>query len=133
MSHALLDFIIVLVTYKYFIWPLLTQKRCCEFCHTKHIMGLTLTGAYNTRQLQIVIINSILVVLSILAVVLRIWARRLQGLSLFIEDYLSIIALVRNLAVPSDEDRLICLKALALAVNALLFQSDCFSLAPISR
>ncbi|PYH54477.1 uncharacterized protein BO96DRAFT_436099 [Aspergillus niger CBS 101883] len=56
-------------------------------------MGLTLTGAYNTRQLQIVIINSILVVLSILAVVLRIWARRLQGLSLFIEDYLSIIAL----------------------------------------
>ncbi|RDK38374.1 hypothetical protein M752DRAFT_338951 [Aspergillus phoenicis ATCC 13157] len=69
-------------------------------------MGLTLTGAYNTRQLQIVIINSILVVLSILAVVLRIWARRLQGLSLFIEDYLSIIAL-----------------ALALAVNALLFQS----------
>lgn len=96
-------------------------------------MGLTLTGAYNTRQLQIVIINSILVVLSILAVVLRIWARRLQGLSLFIEDYLSIIALVRNLAVPCDEDRLICLKALALAVNALLFQSDCFSLAPVSR
>ncbi|OJJ72175.1 hypothetical protein ASPBRDRAFT_43575 [Aspergillus brasiliensis CBS 101740] len=69
-------------------------------------MGLTLTGRYNTRQLQIVIINSILVVLSISAVTLRIWARRLQGLSLFIEDYLSICAL-----------------ALALAVNALLFQS----------
>ncbi|OJI83591.1 hypothetical protein ASPTUDRAFT_55621 [Aspergillus tubingensis CBS 134.48] len=69
-------------------------------------MGLTLTGAYNTRQLQIVIINSILVVLSISTVFLRLWARRLQGLSLFIEDYLSIVAL-----------------ALALAVNALLFQS----------
>ncbi|PYH32207.1 uncharacterized protein BO87DRAFT_408415 [Aspergillus neoniger CBS 115656] len=69
-------------------------------------MGLTLTGTYNTRQLQIVIINSMLVVLSISAVSLRVWARRLQGLSLFIEDYLSIVAL-----------------ALALAVNALLFQS----------
>ncbi|BCS14850.1 hypothetical protein ALUC_70083A [Aspergillus luchuensis] len=69
-------------------------------------MGLTLTGTYNTRQLEIVIINSILVVLSVSAVFLRVSPRRLQGLGLFIEDYLSIVAL-----------------ALALAVNALLFQS----------
>ncbi|PWY88106.1 hypothetical protein BO94DRAFT_64517 [Aspergillus sclerotioniger CBS 115572] len=69
-------------------------------------MGLTQTGTYNTRQLQIVIINSILVVLSITAVSLRVWARRLQGLGLFVEDYLSIFAL-----------------ALSLGVNALLFQS----------
>lgn len=69
-------------------------------------MGLTLTGAYNTRQLQIVIINSILVVLSISTVFLRLWARRLQGQRLFIEDYLSIVALVRNSLVASCEDTL---------------------------
>ena len=59
-------------------------------------MGLTLTGTYNTRQLQIVIVNTILVVLSVAAVSLRVWARRLQGLDLFVEDYLSIFALVRE-------------------------------------
>lgn len=69
-------------------------------------MGLTLTGTYNTRQLEIVIINSILVVLSVSAVFLRVWARRLQGLGLFIEDYLSIVALVRYSLVPSCEHTL---------------------------
>lgn len=69
-------------------------------------MGLTLTGTYNTRQLEIVIINSILVVLSVSAVFLRVSPRRLQGLGLFIEDYLSIVALVRYSLVPSCEHTL---------------------------
>ncbi|PYH89325.1 hypothetical protein BO71DRAFT_444651 [Aspergillus ellipticus CBS 707.79] len=69
-------------------------------------MGLTLTGKYNTRQLEIVVINSILIVLSVSAVALRIWARKLQGLHLFLEDYLCLVAL-----------------ALSLGVNALLYQS----------
>ncbi|PWY92295.1 hypothetical protein BO70DRAFT_7042 [Aspergillus heteromorphus CBS 117.55] len=59
-------------------------------------MGLTPTGKYNKRQLQIVIINSLLIVLSVTAVLFRVWARKLQGLNLFIEDYLSFVALVRE-------------------------------------
>ncbi|PYI14811.1 hypothetical protein BO99DRAFT_11962 [Aspergillus violaceofuscus CBS 115571] len=69
-------------------------------------MALTLTGVYNARQLQIVVINSILVFLSVTAVLLRFWARNLQGLKPFLEDYLIVIALV-----------------LSLGVNILLFQS----------
>ncbi|PYI35382.1 hypothetical protein BP00DRAFT_442900 [Aspergillus indologenus CBS 114.80] len=69
-------------------------------------MALTLTGVYNARQLQIVVVNSILVILSVTAVLLRFWARNLQGLEPFLEDYLIVVAL-----------------ALSLGVNILLFQS----------
>ncbi|RAL08487.1 uncharacterized protein BO97DRAFT_437582 [Aspergillus homomorphus CBS 101889] len=69
-------------------------------------MKLTLTGIYNTRQLQIVVINSVLVVLSVTAVLLRFWARHLQRLRPFPEDYLIAVTW-----------------ALALGVNILLFQS----------
>ncbi|PYH86773.1 hypothetical protein BO82DRAFT_360506 [Aspergillus uvarum CBS 121591] len=69
-------------------------------------MALTLTGVYNARQLRIVVINSILVFLSVTAVLLRFWARNLQALEPFLEDYLIVVALV-----------------LSLGVKTLLFQS----------
>ncbi|RAK77404.1 uncharacterized protein BO72DRAFT_509227 [Aspergillus fijiensis CBS 313.89] len=69
-------------------------------------MALTLTGVYNARQLQIVVINSVLVFLSLTSVSLRFWARKLQRLKPFLEDYLIVVAL-----------------ALSLGVNILLFQS----------
>ena len=51
----------------------------------------------NTAGDSIIILGAIFIPLDILAVALRLWARRIKKTSLKLCDYLIIIALVRNI------------------------------------
>ncbi|KAF2772944.1 hypothetical protein EJ03DRAFT_150035 [Teratosphaeria nubilosa] len=59
---------------------------------------------HHDRQITVLAVNSVLVVLSVGAVALRFWARRLRQVSLYVDDYLIVAGLL-----------------LALGVNALLY------------
>jgi hypothetical protein len=60
----------------------------------------------HTRRNAILVLNSVLIVLSVVAVGLRFWARRIRKVPLFIDDYLIIAGLLT-----------------ALGINALLYQA----------
>ena len=75
-------------------------------------MAITQSGTYNKQQVQIISVNSILVCLSITAVALRFWARSIQRVSFYADDWLILVALF-----------------LALAINILLFYSNHVGLA----
>ena len=51
---------------------------------------------YNERQIQIIIVTTLLIVLSTAAVVLRCLARRLSGTGLFKDDWVITLALVSD-------------------------------------
>ncbi|KAH9828881.1 FAD/NAD(P)-binding domain-containing protein [Teratosphaeria destructans] len=59
---------------------------------------------YHDRQVTVLAVNSVLVVLSVGAVALRFWARRLRQVGLYVDDYLIVAGLL-----------------FALGVNALLY------------
>lgn len=69
-------------------------------------MAFTPTGHYNEREIQVIAVNSLLVLLSFIAIALRIWARRIQQVSFYADDWVIFIAWL-----------------LALGVNALLYYS----------
>lgn len=75
-------------------------------------MALTPSGTYNKQQIQIISVNSLLVFLSITAVALRFWARKIQRVSFYADDWLILVALF-----------------LALAINILLYYSNHVGLA----
>lgn len=55
----------------------------------------TLDGApYNTRQIQIIVVTSLLVFLSTLAFALRLWARKIQGVGFYKDDWVIGVGLV---------------------------------------
>ena len=51
---------------------------------------------YNERQIQIIVVTTLLVVLSTAAVVLRCLARRFSGTGLFKDDWVITLALVSD-------------------------------------
>lgn len=75
-------------------------------------MAITQSGTYNKQQIQIISVNSLLVFLSITAVTLRFWARKIQRVSFYVDDWLILVALF-----------------LALAINTLLYYSNHVGLA----
>ena len=69
-------------------------------------MSLSPSGTYAPRQLQIIAVDTMLVILSVMAVALRFWARKLQRVKYFADDWLILLAM-----------------CLALGVNAVLYYS----------
>ena len=54
-----------------------------------------------SRSQSLIVVSSVLAVLASIAVALRFLARRLKGLRIWVDDYLIVIALVRNLIDPT--------------------------------
>lgn len=75
-------------------------------------MAITQSGSYNKQQIQIISVNSVLIFLSISAVALRFWARKIQRASFYTDDWLILVAL-----------------CLALTINILLYYSNHVGLA----
>ena len=54
------------------------------------------------KQPQMVIASSVFIALSTIAVILRIWSRRIQALRLGWDDYLIVLSLVRGLTMNTE-------------------------------
>jgi len=63
---------------------------------TKDFSGALDGAPFNTRQVQIIAVTSLLVFLSTLAFVLRLFARKLQGVSFYKDDYVIGVGLVSS-------------------------------------